>query len=602
MSNWVKKFGGWLPLLIVLVSVTQKAYYMRTFASSGDDNLVASSIIYGKMPFNETKFRTTINDTIKPTYHSLPKIYARKLDSAGYLMPILRQMHFLFPLYAVPNETTYAPLQFFLTAFLVRDSQSLFTNIFFGRLPSLLVHFLGLLLFLYLMVKYFNGSENLGALCFAILVLSFSHEHVMYSFQMESYAIGVFGLLLLFLGYLTYIDKKMLNEKSSFVSIGFFCALLMLMQYQLLFFSFAAVCSIIYFSFLAKVSLRVIAKRIIFSGATFLLFFLPIYFMFLSKHTEHIAKNLIGGSAHVAKYWFPAHIATDWKDGLIYFFSFFSSNFLDVFRSMTFLFIPFSTAETIFFGVNLTLFIVGFISTMKNSNDPFLKWIKVFLFLSSLVWMALLISGRIALTPDRHSLILLPIFVFFIYFGCVKITGFLSAKKLPSKQIGKVVVIVAFLTFLYSTNDFLSKRIEPLYLAEFNEKNVPNKSLIITNDRILYLFSKQQNIPIFLQTDDRSRRGWLSSPIDDAHIPQKIYFILRDQVNWIDNQGGAADFSNLINQLPEEIESKNKTLSGHFIANNFKLSMDKHHIIMDDEVNPYFYKKREVRIIILDKK
>jgi hypothetical protein len=184
----------------------------------------------------------------------------------------------------------------------------------------------------------------------------------------------------------------------------------------------------------------------------------------------------------------------------------------------------------------------------------------------------------------------------------VKITGFLSAKKLPSKQIGKVVVIVVFLIFLYSTNDFLSKRIEPLYLADFNEKNVPNKSLIITNDRILYLFSKQQNIPIFLQTDDRSRRGWLSSPIDDAHIPQKIYFILRDQVNWIDNQGGAADFSNLINQLPEEIESKNKTLSGHFIANNFKLSMDKHHIIMDDEVNPYFYKKREVRIIILDKK
>ena len=94
----------------------------------------------------------------------------------------------------------------------------------------------------------------------------------------------------------------------------------------------------------------------------------------------------------------------------------------------------------------------------------------------------------------------------------------------------------------------------------------------------------------------------MSSPIDDAHIPQKIYFILRDQVNWIDNQGGAAEFSNLINQLPEEIESKNKKLSGQFIANNFKLSMDKHYTIMDDEVNPYFYKKREVRIIILDKK
>jgi hypothetical protein len=105
-----------------------------------------------------------------------------------------------------------------------------------------------------------------------------------------------------------------------------------------------------------------------------------------------------------------------------------------------------------------------------------------------------------------------------------------------------------------------------------------------------------------LQTDDRSRRGWLSSPIDDEYIPQKIYFVLRDQVDWIDNQGGAADFSKLINQLPEEIESKNTTLSGQFIANNYKLSMDKHYTIMDDEVNPYFYKKREERIVILDKK
>lgn len=598
MSNWVKKFGGWFPLLIVLVSVTQKAYYLKTFASSEDDNLVASSIIYGKMPFNETKFRTTINDTIKPTYHSLPKIYARKLDSAGYLMPILRQGHFLFPLYAVPNETTYAPLQFFLTAFLVRDSQSLFTNIFMGRLPSLLVHFLGLLLFLYLMVKYFSGSENLGALCFALLVLSFSHEHVMYSFQMESYAIGVFGVLLLLLGYLTYMDKKMLNEKSSFISIGFFCALLMLMQYQLLFFSFAAVSSIIYFSFLAKVSLRVIAKRMIFSGATFLLFFLPTYFMFLSKHTEHIAKNLIGGSAQLAKYWFPAHIATDWKDGLIYFFSFFSSNFLDVFRSMTFLFTPFSIAETIFFGINLTLFIIGFISTIKNRNDLFLKWIKVFLFFSALVWMALLISGRIALTPDRHSLILLPIFVFFIYFGGVKITDFLTRNKMPSKQIGSVVIIIALLTFLYSTNDFLSKRVEPLYLAGFNEESIPSKSLIVTNDRVFYLFSREKGIPIFLDTKDMSRRGWLRPLGDVNYLPERIYFVMNNpEKSWLVGENFKRKYFDLFSyKLNNE-----KYFKEDYLSESFQTEYDTTFSVKDDEVNPAFEKQRDIRIIAFRK-
>ena len=148
MKNWVSKFGGWLPLLIVLIAIIQKGCYIKSFSSSGDDNLVASSIIYGKKPFNESKVRITINDKGKPTYYSLPKKLARKLDSTGNLMPVLRKLHFLFPLYAVPNETTYAPFQFFITAFLVNNEQFLFTNIVMGRIPSLIIYFLGLLLFL----------------------------------------------------------------------------------------------------------------------------------------------------------------------------------------------------------------------------------------------------------------------------------------------------------------------------------------------------------------------------------------------------------------------------------------------------------------------
>lgn len=600
MKNWVKKFGGWLPLLIVFVSILPKAYFIKTFASSGDDHLVASSILYGKMPFNESKIRITINDQVKPTYHSFPKKIARKLDSTGHLMPMLHRLHFLFPLYAVPNESTYAPLQFFLTAFLVRDTQSMFTNVVMGRLPSLLVHTFGLLLFLYLMVRYFKGAENTVSLCFSLLILSFSYEHLMYSFQMESYAIGIFGILLLAILYLYYLERDLVDVKSSYISIGLVCAMLMLMQYQLLFFSFAAVCGIVYYSIRRRVPFPVLSRRMFFSGLVFMFFFIPIFIMFLSKHTEHVGKFLIGENGPYTKYWFPGYTIVGWKDGIYYFIRFFSFNLLEVFRTMTYLFSPNSVAEVISFGVNFSLFAIGLIVVATHKNNNYSRQMIVFLLFSSLVWLIAVLSGRIALTPDRHCLILLPIFVFFIYFGSVTIGDFIEKSKLLPGLAGKVFLAVFLFTLLFSSYDFLSKRTEPLIIAGINESSVGDSSLIITNDRLFYLFSAKKRVPIFLDTKDKSRTGWLVSPQQKDFIPQRVYFILRDQINWIGDAKGQFDFEKSIDYLPEQIKSENGPLNTLFVSHQYKVTLDTVYTVVDDEVNRTFYKKRDERILILD--
>ena len=602
MNEWIKKFGGWLPIIIVCISVFQKATFLSVFVSSIDDNLVASSIIYGKKPLNESKVRITLHDQRKPTYNSIPKELARKLDSTGYLMPVLRQLHFLFPLYAVPNETTYAPLQFFLTAFLVRDTQTMTSNLVMGRLPSLLVHFLGLMLFLYLMVKYFDGDKNTGSLCFSLLILSFSYEHLIYSIQMESYAIGVFAFFLLMLGYLRYLDKYVFKEDASKISIGIFCGLLMLMQYQLIFFSFAAVCSIIYFSIQGKVSYKSIAKRMIVSGIIFLLFFTPTYIMFLSKHTEHVAKYLIGNGTYASKFWFPGYKITGLLDGIVYFFRFFALNTLEVFRTMTYLFTPRSIAEKITFGLNLFFFTLGLIYVVKNRNSKYLKWMNIFIVFSCIIWLILIVSGRIALTPDRHSLILLPIFILFIYFGCARVGSYFEKNIFSLKYLRNLAVIAALCILLISANTFLSQRTEPVILAKINEQNIPSNSLIITNNRIFYLFSKETGIPIYLQAIDKSREGWLTTPIQSEIVPQRVYFINGSQNCRVADQKSQVESIDSSIYIPKEISMGNKLINNLLLSNNYKIYVDTVYTVFEDEINAGFIKKREERILVFNKK
>ena len=524
MSNFLRKFGGWLPILIVFAATLQKTVYLSNFISTGNDQLVASSILYAKKPFNESRIRIAINDKSKETYNSRIKKLARKIDSAGYLMPLLKKIQFIYPFYAVPNETTYAPFQFFITAIFIRDSNSLYTNLFLGRLPSLFFYFSALLLYLYITVKYFDGNNHKISLLLGLLILSYSFENTLFSLQMHSYAIGVFGIFGITALYLLYLNNYLRNIKSSYIIMGVFCALFMLMQYQLILFSFAAVFSILYFSIKEKTPLRVLVKRFVFSGILFLLAFILIFVFFLSKHTAHVADHLIGNNPLLLQYWFPAYKIHGFIDGMTYTVTFCFKNLFEVFRFMI-IFLPLNSfGEKLFLIFFLILFIAGIIKIFF-SKDVYICQIKVFLFSCSIIWIVFVVSGRIAFTPDRHSLILLPFFAIGIFFGGIKISEHFTIFPNQQKTISYFFILFVFILCVKSSNDFLNKRTEPILAFGVDEANVPENSLIISFDRLLWMFSSTKQVPVYYETSDKSRQGWVNKSLNKTIIPDKIYII-----------------------------------------------------------------------------
>jgi len=590
MKNLINKFGGWIPVMIILIATIQKFNYLQSFISPGNDHLVASSILYAKKPFDESRIRIAINDQSKETYHSIVKKMARQLDSTGYLMPFLRKIHFIHPFYAVPNETTYAPFQFFFTALLVSDSNTLKTNLLLGRLPSLLFFCAGLLLFLYVMVEFFQGNKYPFALNISIIILSFSLELTNYAVQMESYAIGIFGIMALIAFYLRYLNTELLNNKSSLISIGFFSGLFLLMQYQLLFFSFAAICAIFIFSISAKIPIQLIAKRFVSSGLVFLLFFIPVFVMFLSKHASHVADHLIGADAKTIRYWFPGHSIKNIGDGIIYTISFFATNFWEVFRYMVLQFTPGSWQEGALLIIYFVFFLVGSFTILISDSKP-TRQIRLFLLLSIGIWIGLLVSGRLAFTPDRHCLILLPLFAITIFIGIARVSENMAWRNIKTTPIIETaIVVILFISCLYSNNIFLQSRPEPILNYGIDEKSVPANSLIITNERLLWLFAPVKNVMVYYVSDDKSRRGWVHKPSNSEITPPKIYFVASNMLEKMN-----------FYKLPDELASINNQPLDSLNNIYYKLINDTSLEVIDDEIHPDCSINRMNRFIIYEK-
>ena len=159
-------------------------------------------------------------------------------------------------------------------------------------------------------------------------------------------------------------------------------------------------------------------------------------------------------------------------------------------------------------------------------------------------------------------------------------------------------------------NKFLRKRIEPLFIANFNEKTIPQNSLIISSDRVVYLFSKKKNyVPIYLQVKDSSRRGWLVTPKENIFLPKRIYFLMRFEKYHIlspkdlpkNIEDALNSFKVLVEELPLEIRNGNKDLNDLFIKNSYKQILNKEYSVIDDEVYPKFYRERFLRLVILEK-
>jgi len=356
----------------------------------------------------------------------------------------------------IPSKWTYAPFQFYFTPFLVHKDQTYRESLFWGRLPSTLFAIGSIVLFYLLITR--NPESSLSLAFTVSLLMSFSWEHLIYSVHMSSYAIGVFALCLLMYKMAQYSELRSLSTKNIMGICGLGC-LTFLMQYQMLFFIpglFAAffITEFLKNSFEAKkVFLRFLA-----AGSLFLIFFSRIFSHYLRHHTQG-GVNWNAGPNKEFLFQIPD---VSFGGKLSYFFQFFSENIFTSFNAMVNI-LPEAHSLYTTFGITLfVIFLIGCVQILKNSS-AFGRNFKIFLLVSTLVWLLLILLQKLTLSPTRHFLILLPIFLYGVYFGLEFLIDKLPLDSLKTASNGILMLAVMGL-FFSQYGVFTSERKDP-----FNE-------------------------------------------------------------------------------------------------------------------------------------
>jgi hypothetical protein len=315
----------------------------------------------------------------------------------------------------IGSQTSYAPLQFALTSLLLKDDMDYRATLFWGRFPSFMFSLLTIAFFIWFLSRYFdevrrNHSPLYQALiALGAIMLSFSWEHVIYSKFMGAYAIGPFFLVLFLFQLLLLSQKTTYTNRYLLFPLGL--ALLgALAQYQLLLFLPGlglATAWLVYRNLHANHE-KLRATGTLASGfALFTVFFYFLWNKFLKQNSGNIAGekgldgmfllNLQGYDGILAKLgrvaeYFPLNFGRLIGSNLSYTFEETPLSYL--IWSLCFFFI-----------------LTGFIKMWSEPRDPARRSFAIFITVSAIVWAVLIIQGKMALSPTRHHMILIPIMI-----------------------------------------------------------------------------------------------------------------------------------------------------------------------------------------------
>lgn len=585
MSKYKKILTCVSIIIIFVIGLFIRLSSIINFPSEMDDHIVASSIIRAQKPLNINLIKISIYDSSKTTFNSIPKRLLRTIDKQGKLNIFLNSIQPLIPYFAVSNETTYAPFQFFFTKKLIDKDNELTENLLLGRLPSFIISIFSLFLLFIVLLKYLGGNFFEFGLVYVAMHFFYCYEFAIYSVQMESYAIGVLALLLLILVLIIFINNEGYTKISNSIFFGSIVGLLVYFQYQILFFVTASYLTILFILFNEKkLNFKILINGLA-SLISFLFFFLPLYFLFLSKHTNHVKENISLGIK--SEYNFTSYKFNSITQYIEYFIKYFSNSFFDVFRNLTMTFSFNSFFEILFLILNFVFFILGIVYVLREKKRNVIIF-KIFTIFSIVVWVLLIVFGSINLSPDRHSLILLPFFVIYIFFGARKVFNKFSSVRHIDLMYTIFIVVYSYF-FLKSHNDFFKDRFEPYNSQKFTLiLNKYNPELIVARDNIIYLMPELYNSKVvYFHSSDMSRSEWVSSNTV-LHEPNFIAFI------------GDSSTETLEKNFPEEV--KNKILPNHIKFEDKYYYFDSVQIkSRTDEINEKFTRLINLRVKIFKK-
>jgi hypothetical protein len=359
---------------------------------------------------------------------------------------------------AVPDQWTYAPLQFLLTPLLLSQDQSYRQVLFWGRFPSFLFGVASMVLMARFLRILRRGEDPFPEQLLGAALIAFSWENVLYAKQMETFTIGVAAAIVLMILLVQHLRDVRLGW-GQMAWLGLVLGLLICAQYQILFFlpGFFIVLFLAYAK--AAGSVRKVALRMSVAAGIVLAFFVPLYILFL--RTVPIKAGYIHWNAGPDQsFAFSLPGQGGFLGAAAYALTFFAKNLYIVFETT----IAFSFEDgvvTRLAGVMLFPVFLAGMASLAAGRDPVRRSLGWFIGISALTWAALIVMRKLTLGPTRHTLILLPLFVLGITEGLRALSVLLRAGDRTVRTASAALTAFIAAAFLISFPAVRAERQDP---------------------------------------------------------------------------------------------------------------------------------------------
>ena len=489
---------------------------------------------------------------------------ANYLDELGILKP-------LFKFFLIPINATQAPLPYILMYPLINENNSFYENLLYSKTLPIITSILSTVILFFFLKKFFFDKELIFFALIPSFLLSVSFEKIIFSQSLMNYPYGIFSFIIMLLILLNSLSDK--NNKS--VLNFFILFLLCLTNYQIIFFLPAYYLTIYFFNFNLFRYETYLKRRIYqFSLEPLLLLFLIILFLlpFINLQWSGYNDWTLGINKQ-----FDYNLSnfTNFYDKFIFSLNFFLINF-----GIVFIKISSFTSENSFLHypigyIYIILFCIGLIDLFisKNESKKFVSFFIICIFIS---YFFLIYFNKVPLSPTRHNLILLVLFVFVSNFGIFRVYTLLNIYfKLYLQRFFPIIIILIISSIFY--------------LNFFNE--LKNRTKIINNDELIQIINVHKINKIFSY-------GAYYEPrlINDIYYEKEIFLsYFHYMLNYYNKRNNTfLNYKISKNQFVKL--SKNENIL--FISNRFPLDED--HILFLFE--KYQIQSELFKLTLLDKK
>jgi len=421
-------------------------------------------------------------------------IWYQKVDNRLQLVDNNIFLNILLPYIVVPIRWTYAVAIYPFIAFFINDTDSISLLKFKGIIGFACLSILGFIFFSHLLLKRFN--LELCSYIFISSVICFGLDYIHYARSATPYALIILCFSLQLYSIINikdfFFSSSNSGKKNQYLNFFLF-GLPVLFNHQFIITYPFLLLFTVYFIYVKKVNLR---QAFFFLFLPSLIYFVDVLFLYFRSKMLNLhlnpGLNVLSNGLH-GEYIFGNMSSIFEK--VLYFikngalFTFYS---ITGFYKMEYEYIAYFLS---FYLYSFWGFILFFLFKLKYNdlNRPFLtlsvnqKLLAIYISINFCIFFFLIISGKLNLSPTRHSLFFAVLFCLMI---CI-ITNYLS--KAMSYLFFSTIGLLIFFVFLTNRGkEYEKSGFSPDLIFEYAKKN-DCKSIVLQQCWMYPLFSNELN-------------------------------------------------------------------------------------------------------------